>query len=63
MITELIITKNDYKINYNKKSFYIKDFSYLWLYICVDDYLPLFVIIDVFGVKMFFVIICNYLFV
>ena len=38
--------------------------NYLWLFICVDDYLSLFVIIDVFNVKeCFFVIICNHLFV
>ena len=32
--------------------------NYLWLFICVDDYLSLFVIIDVFGVKGRF---CDYL--
>ena len=36
--------------------------DYWWLFICLDDYLQLFVIIDVFGVRRcFFVIICNYL--
>ena len=40
----------------------MKYYLFRWVIICVDDYFSLFDIIDVFGIKGVFVVICNHLF-
>ena len=55
------LTDKNFLKNYLFRRVIICD--YWWLFICVDDYMSLFVIINVFNVKkIFFVIICNHLF-